>query len=452
VLPSVFNAVVFEENSFSGLSIGAVVLGANQSVQFTGNQVGNCVAGFWLVSPSQAGVVPFDPNSVAMAGLSIAMGYPLPHGDTTPVSQVVTVPAAPGSVRIYTGSAASYTDTQREVWQKDTSDKTALTVTGGTLHSSETTATITNAVPTGSDPLYQSERWGNPFTYTFNKLLPGYYQVTLKFAEVIKTASNERIFNVSINQQPVLSQFDIFAYNVANNQKGNDVAVDWPFANILPNAQGAIVIQFTATVDNAKISAVEVDPQWNGVVPTALSSQNSEAIDFYIQLAQLAQQGFVSSAASPLSLRMDRNEMLGLSAAGVVVLGDDQAQNPKTSSLLMTGNRLSTAFEVGIFEALIPVPVYFSCCAAIGSVTRCVVSSNIILNEAVLGNNEEVRYSFLLQDGVSAPLANTVPPPEIMVSANVFQGRVVIAPDRVLPKGDIPSALSSWDFLNTVVS
>ena len=131
--------------------------------------------------------------------------------------------------------------------------------------------------------------------------------------------------------------------------------------------------------------------------------------------------------------------------------GDDLVQNPKTSSVMITGNRVdATSLCFGKPGAWL----CFVCVAAISSVTRCVLSSNMILNDAMIEGGPESglrRFCFLLDDGEGAPLAETVPPPEIMVSGNVFQGRLAILPARYPSNTRVPAPMNSWDFLNTVI-
>jgi hypothetical protein len=140
------------------------------------------------------------------------------------------------------------------------------------------------------------------------------------------------------------------------------------------------------------------------------------------------------------------NELHNLTSAAILVLGDDQLQNGKVSSLVMSGNRLDTSIsftslenrillDLGkpgsekFFAALIYL--YFFSAANIGLVTRCVISGNMILNQARLGEGVPARGSFLLND-LALPIAEppivTIPPPEISVEGNVFQGNVLIFP------------------------
>jgi hypothetical protein len=453
VLPSSLDEAVFEGNSFSGLTIGALVLGATQTVQFARNQVQGCTAGFWILSPLDADLIAYDPNNVTLTGLSIAMGYPLPQGDSTPATSMVTVPAAPASVRVYAGKTA-YTDSQSNQWLPDVESK-AISISNGTLYQPAPPPTIADATPATSDQaLYRSERYGNSFSYTFNALPTGYYQTTLRFAEIAytnnKTNTGVRIFDVSINGVGVLTNLD-----VAADAGGADIADDWTFSNIVPNAQGEIVIQFTGTASpdhNAKIGSVELDPQWSGILPSPLAG-SGESLKFYWQLAQLAQQGFVGSPGSPLSLRMNDNEMQGLSSVGMMVMGDDSVENAKASSVMMTGNRLDALIRHPLRSRIAGLAAnesYFVCATTIVSVTRCVVSSNLIVNDATTSVLAR-RSAFVLDDGAGAPLTPTVPPPEIIVSANVFQGSVAIEPARYPADAQVPAPMNSWDFLNTVI-
>lgn len=122
---------------------------------------------------------------------------------------------------------------------------------GGSTYT--TTATVsTSGVPNAAPAaVYQTERYGN-FTYTLPDLIPGTYTVRLHEAEVYWTSSGQRSFNVSINGQQVLSNFDI--YTAAG---GADKAVVEQFTTTA-DTSGQITIQFTSVKDNAKVSGIEV--------------------------------------------------------------------------------------------------------------------------------------------------------------------------------------------------
>src|SRR5208282_5201774 len=65
---------------------------------------------------------------------------------------------------------------------------------------------------------------------------------------------NQRLFNVLINGDPALMNFDIFA-----TAGGKDIAISRQF-ECLSDSSGQIVIQFTTLRDNAKVSGIQVTP------------------------------------------------------------------------------------------------------------------------------------------------------------------------------------------------
>jgi hypothetical protein len=100
--------------------------------------------------------------------------------------------------------------------------------------------------------VYQSERFGN-HSYTFGGLTPGgAYTVRLHFAEIWWTGVGQRSFNVVINGTQVLTNFDI----VAAAGGPNRAIVRQFTANA--DAAGRITIQFTAVIDYAKSSGIEI--------------------------------------------------------------------------------------------------------------------------------------------------------------------------------------------------
>ncbi len=124
--------------------------------------------------------------------------------------------------------------------------------TGGTLR------TVTNAIDMSgvSNPapqsVYQSERYGNS-TYTITGLTAGVqYKVRLHFAELYQTAVGRRVFNVAINGETVLNNFDIYALTGARYK-----ALVREFT-ATANGSGQISIVFTTITDNATIESIEI--------------------------------------------------------------------------------------------------------------------------------------------------------------------------------------------------
>ncbi len=105
---------------------------------------------------------------------------------------------------------------------------------------------------TQTQDLYQFERSGMDFTYSL-PVLPGLYQVRLRFAETSLKKEGERVFDVLINGKKVLSHFDIL--HVAG---APDKAVDKSFRDVHPDADGLIHLRFIASARDAKICAIEI--------------------------------------------------------------------------------------------------------------------------------------------------------------------------------------------------
>jgi hypothetical protein len=112
------------------------------------------------------------------------------------------------------------------------------------------TAGVANAAP---EAVYQSERWGDVLSYVIPGLSPGaHYSVRLHFAECYFKEIGQRVFSVSINSTPVLTNFDILA--VAGGAK---IAVVRSFPATATN-QGEIIISFSQVIENPKINGLEI--------------------------------------------------------------------------------------------------------------------------------------------------------------------------------------------------
>ena len=99
--------------------------------------------------------------------------------------------------------------------------------------------------------IYRSERYGT-FTYAIPDLPAGARcMVALHFCEMHWTQATSRLFNATINNIPVLTNFDILAQTV-------------PFAPLIKrffatvNEDGNVVIDFISVRDNAMVMALEV--------------------------------------------------------------------------------------------------------------------------------------------------------------------------------------------------
>ena len=154
----------------------------------------------------------------------------------------ITVEAAGGqqlsTVRVNAGGNA-HTTSEGEEFSAD------QYFTGGKTFSTN------NAIAgTDEDPLYKTERYGD-VTYAI-PVTDGTYRVVLHFAEIFATSDGARLFDVAIEGDQVLDDYDIHA------KVGHDVATTEEFVTTVDDGEATIVL--TTVQDNAKISAIEVLP------------------------------------------------------------------------------------------------------------------------------------------------------------------------------------------------
>ncbi|MEM7240113.1 MAG: malectin domain-containing carbohydrate-binding protein, partial [Pseudomonadota bacterium] len=106
--------------------------------------------------------------------------------------------------------------------------------------------------------VFETERFGGAAMSYEIPVAPGSYSVELYFAEIFQSTAGARVFDVSVEGQVVLDDFDILAAN------GGDI--NQPIVFTVPDtvspdsfgAANAIDIDFGPSLDNAKISAIVV--------------------------------------------------------------------------------------------------------------------------------------------------------------------------------------------------
>jgi hypothetical protein len=459
-LPALLRGAVFENNTFSGLSVAVLVLAETEDLTLQENQLEACTGGFWILTPQEAFLMLDEPLQLAVFGLSLAVGYPLPASDSSLPNSVT---GAPATTSIYAG-AATYVDTTGVSWLPDV-QAASVAISASTLAQPLQPPQIADALPAQADQvLYQSERWGSDFTYTFSGLADGFYLVTLKLAEITYTAAGQRVFNVLINGNQVITQLDLV------QQYGAATATDQVFIGI-PSLNGQITIEFAGIPGlgdgNAKSAAIQLMPQWSSdfisfINQGLVNSQVDDVQNFFLQIMQLAQQGFFVASPVSMQLRVDNNEMQGLGSAGILIIGEDTVQSQSTSSLIMTGNRITTNSQYylktqgtgpaqftnsgGEVAGFATFQSPFFSPAFLYFVARCVVANNIMTN----GSSAIRDLALVLLAGRLNQPTTLTPPPQVTVMSNLFQGRIEVTPSRQDYFPNVPDPMNSWEFLNTV--
>jgi len=149
-------------------------------------------------------------------------------------------------IRVNCGGS-QYTGADGRIWQTDKAYVSgSWGYVGGQVGTDTTPGEVLN---TDDDTLYYTERFDNP-TYKFD-VPNGQYTVILYFSEFYYTNAGERVFSISIEGTPVLTNYDIIA-----DTGGPDRAVAKQF--VVNVTDGIIDIISSSTVDLAKFSAIEI--------------------------------------------------------------------------------------------------------------------------------------------------------------------------------------------------
>lgn len=132
--------------------------------------------------------------------------------------------------------------------------------TGGQAYFSSTNVDTTGVVNPAPEAVYQSVRYGN-VTYSLPNLTPNTpYTLRFHFNELYWGTSlsgnsggiGSRVFNVTVNGNQVLTNFDIFASAGGANKA---IVREFP---VTADTNGIINIQFTTVTDNAMINGIEL--------------------------------------------------------------------------------------------------------------------------------------------------------------------------------------------------
>jgi len=161
---------------------------------------------------------------------------------------VWTLSGSERMVRIKAGDISGYVARNGERYGSD------MYFDGGSaagINPPDTAAADRVAVRADDPPLFDSAREGD-FAYRI-PVPDGHYHVTLRFEEAVATAAGQRLFDVTVNGQPGLSNLDI--YQAAG---GRMIGVE-RVVEATPQ-QGAIELGFHGRHGKAMISAIAITP------------------------------------------------------------------------------------------------------------------------------------------------------------------------------------------------
>jgi len=190
----------------------------------------------------------------------------------TPTATPTINPCGTSIIRDDCGSTVTAQDSQGRTWSADQ----AFTTGGwGYMEGSNETQVTNTIANTTSQILYQTGHYASDLEYKFTVPKNGPYQVNLMWAEIYWTTTGQRVFNVFIQGQEVLANFDIVkaaganftAYNQSFYVNVTDSVIDITTTNITddPVFSGIEIIdmstQCTVTTTPTKTSFTMTDTQ-----------------------------------------------------------------------------------------------------------------------------------------------------------------------------------------------
>jgi len=168
---------------------------------------------------------------------------------TPPLGGAATL-AGTDEIRISSGSSSDWTDGMGRVWLSD------RYVTGGT----EVARPDRLIYRTLDQLTYRTAREGN-FRYDI-PLGPGLYELHLHFAEIVygnstlgDDGTGVRRFNVSLNNRPLLCDFDIIL-----DAAGPNTADEKVFTDVSPADDGVLHLEFSSVVGVPLLAGIEIMP------------------------------------------------------------------------------------------------------------------------------------------------------------------------------------------------
>jgi len=171
---------------------------------------------------------------------------------STPVAMPNPAPAsAVEDFRMIAGATAAYVDRSGRTWGAD------RFFTGGNVRVRPSERIFRTLDP----DIYRHLRSGD-FQYDI-PLRPGNYELHLFFAETgladfisaESSGEGQRLFRVSANGNPILTEFDVVA-----DAAGSNIADERVFRNISPAADGFLHLSFTSMRSTAMLSGIDVLP------------------------------------------------------------------------------------------------------------------------------------------------------------------------------------------------
>ena len=160
----------------------------------------------------------------------------------------VSAPVDDGVIRINAGATVDGVDSNNKLWLADT------------LFLGGQASTVDDAIAnTVDDFIYQSQRSGDNFSYSI-PVEDGNYSVNLYLAELDHNNAGARRFDVALEGEQVLDDYDIWQSTKNAFLEGSDTAKVVQATDLVIARDGEINLDFSSVIGNATLAGIEIVP------------------------------------------------------------------------------------------------------------------------------------------------------------------------------------------------
>lgn len=242
-------------------------------------------------------------------------------------------------------------------------------------------STTTPIFNTTDSTVYRSARTGN-FSYVISNVPNGNYSLNLKFAELNWASPGSRVFNVSANGQPLLTNFDIVR-DVGAGFNADDKSF------IVAVSDNTLTMSFTSVTGGALVNGIEITPSDIAplsppvtnppvVSPPPTSTTSVQSCGEITKSGAYALTGNLTAAPGTTCLNIHDTSNVQVDCKQFSITTDTTSDPSLSTSAVKVTNVTGYSISNCNLTALNPTPSAFLQVLAIGNSPQGTVASNNI--------------------------------------------------------------------------
>ncbi|BCM92628.1 xylan 1,4-beta-xylosidase [Abditibacteriota bacterium] len=150
--------------------------------------------------------------------------------------------------------------------------------------------------------LFREEVFGRDFSVVVPGLSAGKYTVEIQFAESFLTGPNMRVMNITVGEQKLAENFDIFAQAGGANKV---TTVSGVVTHEADTIRGPLTVHFKAVTENAKFNFIRIIDEKGTIISSAYASQlHQDQIQLGSKIPVVTKPSIVFDATKPRAARI----------------------------------------------------------------------------------------------------------------------------------------------------